>query len=88
MIFSYNLYIENPRHLFLTYLTKWSYILLGVSAVLQLASSVFAALKHEELRNSKTMPVVYQVTWFFYSAATSPAVAVTLMYWALIYNGT
>ena len=70
MIFSYNLYIENPRHLFLTYLTKWSYILLGVSAVLQLASSVFAALKHQQLRNSKTTPVVYQVTWFFCSAAT------------------
>ena len=86
-VFIYDLYDEPNRHLFMTFLTNWSYMLLGVSAIFQLFAAIHGAVKAESVRSSCKTPALYQVTWAFYSAASASAIVVSLLYWLVIYQG-
>ena len=86
-IFIYDLIDEPHRHRFPIFLTNWAYILLGISAIFQCISAVYGAVHDKRIRGSSKTPVLYQVTWFFYSAASTSAIIVSLLYWLVIYDG-
>ena len=49
--------------------------------------SVYQKVKGEALAVSKQTPVLYKVSWAFYSTLYPGAVLVTLIYWVALYSG-
>ena len=86
-VFIYDVIDEPKRHLFLTFLTNWSYMAVGISALFQLASAVHGAVYEDSMRSSSKTPILYQLSWFFYSLISSGTIVVSLLYWGVIYEG-
>ena len=84
--FMFDIIDENPRHLFFTFLTNWSYVAIGISSIMQCLASIYVLSCHHNSEGNKT-PVFCKINWIVYSTATTINVVVTILYWTILSEG-
>ena len=55
--------------------------------MIDICCSVYQRVRGAAVAEGKTPPLLYKVSWAFYSTMYTAAILVTLVYWTAIYSG-
>lgn len=80
----------NSNGRFFIYLTDWGYTLCTVQSVLSvvmMTSSLVTHKRRKHVDDDSITRSLYKVYWVINEVATGSAFAITVLFWALIYEG-